>query len=51
MIEIKLSPRSSAGPGGVLPGIKNTPEIAEISWRKSWDDKFYRPLHNSAFQE
>ncbi|MFN3996437.1 FMN-binding glutamate synthase family protein [Algoriphagus sp.] len=30
MIEIKLSQGAKPGHGGVLPGIKNTPEIAEI---------------------
>lgn len=30
MIEIKLSQGAKPGHGGVLPGVKNTPEIAEI---------------------
>jgi glutamate synthase domain-containing protein 2 len=30
MIEIKLSQGAKPGHGGVLPGVKNTPEIAAI---------------------
>lgn len=49
MIEIKLSQGAKPGHGGVLPGIKNTPEIAEIRGVKAGTTILSPPSH-SAFK-
>ncbi len=50
MIEIKLSQGAKPGHGGVLPGIKNTPEIAEIRGLVSGTTVLSPPSH-SAFSD
>ncbi len=49
MIELKLSQGAKPGHGGVLPGKKNTPEIAEIRGVKAGETILSPPGH-SAFQ-
>ena len=49
MIELKLSQGAKPGHGGILPGKKNTPEIAAIRGVKVGTTVFSPPYH-SAFQ-
>lgn len=49
MIELKLSQGAKPGHGGILPGKKNTPEIAAIRLVKAGTTVFSPPFH-SAFQ-
>ena len=49
MIELKLSQGAKPGHGGILPGKKNTPEIAAIRGVKAGTTVFSPPFH-SAFQ-
>jgi glutamate synthase domain-containing protein 2 len=48
MIEIKLSQGAKPGHGGILPGKKNTPEIAEIRHVKPYTT-IYSPTFHTAF--
>lgn len=48
MIEIKLSQGAKPGHGGILPGAKVTPEIAEARGVPAWQD-CNSPAHHSAF--
>ena len=48
MIEIKLSQGAKPGHGGILPGQKNTPEIAETRHVKPYET-VYSPTFHSAF--
>lgn len=48
MIELKLSQGAKPGHGGILPGRKNTPEIAEIRGVKVGTDVL-SPPHHKAF--
>ena len=48
MIEIKLSQGAKPGHGGILPGIKNTPEIAAIRQVEP-GTTVYSPPYHSAF--
>lgn len=48
MIEIKLSQGAKPGHGGVLPGAKVTPEIAQARAVEPWKD-CVSPAHHSAF--
>ena len=47
MIEIKLSQGAKPGHGGILPGVKNTPEIAKIRGIEPWTDVISPPSHSS----
>lgn len=49
MIELKLSQGAKPGHGGILPGKKNTPEIAAIRLVKAGTTVFSPPFH-SAFK-
>lgn len=49
MIELKISQGAKPGHGGILPGKKNTPEIAAIRGVKAWTTVFSPPFH-SAFK-
>ncbi len=49
MIELKLSQGAKPGHGGILPGKKNTPEIAAIRGVKAGTTVFSPPFH-SAFK-
>ena len=49
MIELKLSQGAKPGHGGILPGKKNTPEIAAIRGVKAGTTVFSPPFH-SAFE-
>jgi len=49
MIEIKLSQGAKPGHGGILPGKKNTPEVAAIRGVKAGTTVFSPPYH-SAFK-
>ncbi len=49
MIELKLSQGAKPGHGGILPGKKNTPEIAAIRGVKAGTTVYSPPFH-SAFQ-
>jgi glutamate synthase domain-containing protein 2 len=49
MIELKISQGAKPGHGGILPGKKNTPEIAAIRGVKPGTTVFSPPFH-SAFQ-
>lgn len=51
MIEIKLSQGAKPGHGGVLPGVKNTPEIAEIRGVKSGETILSPPAHSAFHNE
>ncbi len=46
MVEIKLSQGAKPGHGGVLPAIKNTPEIAEIRQIEPHKDVLSPPSHS-----
>lgn len=48
MIEIKISQGAKPGHGGILPAIKNTPEIAAIRHIKPYET-VYSPPYHSAF--
>ncbi|SHO59958.1 FMN-binding glutamate synthase family protein [Algoriphagus zhangzhouensis] len=50
MIEIKISQGAKPGHGGVLPGVKNTPEIAHIRGVKAGTTVLSPPAH-SAFSD
>lgn len=50
MIEIKLSQGAKPGHGGVLPGKKNTPEIARIRGVEPYT-KVVSPAYHSAFSD
>lgn len=47
MIELKLSQGAKPGHGGILPGKKNTPEIAAIRGVKAGTTVFSPPFHNA----
>lgn len=47
MIEIKISQGAKPGHGGILPGIKNTPEIATIRGVKPHMDIYSPPAHTA----
>jgi glutamate synthase domain-containing protein 2 len=47
MIEIKLSQGAKPGHGGILPGKKNTPEIAAIRLVKAGTTVFSPPFHSA----
>ena len=47
MIEIKISQGAKPGHGGILPGVKNTPEIAAIRGVEPWTTVFSPPSHNA----
>ncbi|MBX2901844.1 MAG: FMN-binding glutamate synthase family protein [Cyclobacteriaceae bacterium] len=47
MIEIKLSQGAKPGHGGILPGKKNTPEIATIRHVKAGTTVFSPPFHSA----
>src|SRR5690606_255495 len=47
MIELKVSQGAKPGHGGILPGKKNTPEIAEIRGVKVGTTIFSPPFHNA----
>lgn len=47
MIEIKLSQGAKPGHGGILPGKKNTPEIAAIRLVKAGTTVFSPPYHSA----
>ena len=47
MIEIKISQGAKPGHGGVLPGVKNTPEIAAIRQLKPWTTVLSPPGHTA----
>ncbi|TFV97642.1 FMN-binding glutamate synthase family protein [Algoriphagus kandeliae] len=46
MIEIKISQGAKPGHGGVLPGVKNTPEIAAIRGLKAGETVLSPPSHS-----
>lgn len=48
MIEVKISQGAKPGHGGILPAIKNTPEIAEIRGVEPHTD-VHSPPHHSTF--
>ncbi|HSR54987.1 MAG TPA: FMN-binding glutamate synthase family protein, partial [Alphaproteobacteria bacterium] len=48
MVEVKLSQGAKPGHGGLLPGPKVTPEIAETRGVKPWEDVL-SPSYHSAF--
>src|SRR5699024_9630911 len=48
MIEIKLSQGAKPGHGGILPGVKNTVEIAETRHVKPYET-VYSPTFHTAF--
>lgn len=48
MIEVKISQGAKPGHGGILPAIKNTPEIAEIRGVEPFTD-VHSPPHHSTF--
>lgn len=50
MIEIKLSQGAKPGHGGVLPAVKNTPEIANIRGVKPYT-KVVSPAYHKAFSD
>jgi len=47
MIEIKLSQGAKPGHGGILPAIKNTPEIAEMRGVEPFTEVDSPPTHNA----
>lgn len=47
MIEIKISQGAKPGHGGILPGVKNTPEIAEIRALKPYTTVASPPSHKA----
>ncbi len=47
MIELKLSQGAKPGHGGVLPGCKVTPEIAETRKVRAWTDVISPPYHSA----
>lgn len=47
MIEIKLSQGAKPGHGGILPGHKNSPEIAEIRGVTAGEDVISPPTHSA----
>ncbi len=47
MIELKLSQGAKPGHGGILPGKKNTPEIAEIRGVEPYQDVLSPPGHTA----
>jgi glutamate synthase domain-containing protein 2 len=47
MIEIKLSQGAKPGHGGLLPGPKVTPEIAEARGVPAWSDVLSPPFHSA----
>ncbi|SDD72131.1 Glutamate synthase domain-containing protein 2 [Algoriphagus faecimaris] len=47
MIEIKLSQGAKPGHGGVLPGVKNTPEIAQIRGLQAGTTVLSPPAHTA----
>ncbi|MFQ6612592.1 MAG: FMN-binding glutamate synthase family protein [Fidelibacterota bacterium] len=47
MIEIKLSQGAKPGHGGILPGPKNTPEIARIRGVKPYNTVLSSPTHSA----
>ncbi|MCB0635028.1 MAG: FMN-binding glutamate synthase family protein [Lewinella sp.] len=47
MIELKLSQGAKPGHGGILPGRKNTPEIAAIRGVKAGEDVISPPYHKA----
>jgi len=47
MIEIKLSQGAKPGHGGMLPAVKNTPEIAAIRHTEPFTDVFSPPFHKA----
>lgn len=47
MIEVKLSQGAKPGHGGILPGKKNTPEIAAIRLVKPYTTVFSPPFHSA----
>lgn len=47
MVEIKLSQGAKPGHGGILPGRKNTPEIAAIRLVKPGETVFSPPFHSA----
>lgn len=47
MIELKLSQGAKPGHGGILPGRKNTPEIAQIRGVKAGTDVLSPPYHTA----
>ena len=49
MIEIKLSQGAKPGHGGILPAIKNTPEIAEIRGVQPYTQVDSPPAHSAFF--
>ncbi len=51
MIEIKLSQGAKPGHGGVLPGVKNTPEIAAIRGVKAGETIISPPSHSAFSNE
>lgn len=46
MIEIKLSQGAKPGKGGILPGVKNTPEIAAARGVEPWKTVFSPSAHS-----
>lgn len=47
MIEIKISQGAKPGHGGILPAVKNTPEIAAIRHLKPYETIFSPPFHTA----
>lgn len=47
MIELKISQGAKPGHGGILPGVKNTPEIAKIRGIKPYQDAISPPGHQT----
>lgn len=47
MIELKLSQGAKPGHGGILPGKKNSPDIAAIRGVKPWTTVFSPPFHSA----
>lgn len=47
MIELKLSQGAKPGHGGILPGKKNTPEIAAIRRVEPWTTVYSPPCHSA----
>ncbi|MBX2835629.1 MAG: FMN-binding glutamate synthase family protein [Gammaproteobacteria bacterium] len=47
MIEIKISQGAKPGHGGILPGTKNTPEIARIRGVDAWETVVSPPAHSA----
>ncbi len=47
MIEVKLSQGAKPGHGGILPGKKNTPEIAKIRGVKPYNPVISSPFHSA----